>query len=409
MSIQLIDNNEKFDKIKTNLRSDKNLKPINKNIYKKLLSVFKPDKQNNILWIGPAKDKIYDYIKKLDLSPASKRIYYETLAHILLMINKTKYKEYSKMLFLEGLNIQTKINKHNDKQEATEAETNKLIRFNDLVKLRQLYLTEFNKDESNIKNNMISLILSLNTLLPPLRLDWLKMKLYKGKDEPKNKKHNYLWLNNDKYKIIINTDKMSNKKGGSILDITDINNDYIKGHEITKILNESFKALKRTYVLVQLTDKKLNMEPSTYNYLLEEATRRQITNNILRKSYINYYYNEFKPKLNLEAKKQISTYMRNTTGTAEQNYIKLTKVKPLKISELKPESKTEFNIKTWSKEYYENNKDEIKNKRKERHDKNKLSENKQKIIRNLNNGTTKNPTKTTIKKYNLVKIGDKWR
>ena len=87
------------------------------------------------------------------------------------------------------------------------------------------------------------LLLSLYTYQPPLRMDYNDMAIVKT--VPKNKKLNYIWDNNGKYKIIIRNDKVIKSHGPLILDLNDT---------LNNIINDSLNSFPRDYILSTQND-----------------------------------------------------------------------------------------------------------------------------------------------------------
>ena len=67
-----------------------------------------------------------------------------------------------------------------------------------------------------------------------------------------------------------------------------------------------------------------------------------------------------------------------------------------------------FDVKEWSRNYREQNKDEIENKRKKYYDENKIDVLRKKILYNVNKNKS-HPRSDTIKIYNLVFDNGVWR
>jgi len=112
---------------------------------------------------------------------------------------------------------------------------------------------------------MAYLVLCLNTMAPPLRLDFLDMEIWKKKTEPPTDTTNYLWIKaKDDMIIVINQDKVSHhEKAKGIRGMYPLKNEIFNktyntqitnGVELMEILNDSLTALKRDHVLISLKD-----------------------------------------------------------------------------------------------------------------------------------------------------------
>ena len=141
MSILKIDDNAKFMDILTGLKTEQELKDgaskiiiSNYNFFKKSLKI---DSNEELEWIN---DNIQEIINLSNNGKeSSRRIRLEALANILLFINKNKYKQLSKSLFLKGKDIQKNIDEQKGNQEYNVNELDALINFEDLEMLRDHY------------------------------------------------------------------------------------------------------------------------------------------------------------------------------------------------------------------------------------------------------------------------------
>jgi hypothetical protein len=327
MSILKIDDNVRFMDILTGLKTEKELKDgaskiinSNYNFFKKSLKI---DSNEELDWIN---DNIQEIINLSNNGKeSSRRIRLEALANILLFINKNKYKQLSKSLFLKGKDIQKNIDEQKGNQEYNVNELDALINFEDLEMIRDHY-----KDKEGYKNEMIYLILCLNTYMPPLRLEYLNSNerepimfgntdLDKNfiEDKPEGKDNMELHIGNDKVVSKVGKDKLLfatyKSRNGST---------FIKGNIVRDVLRASYWKNPRQYVITSLSDFTKPMSVSSYYKLLKDLTGHIVNQNALRKSYINYWYNQDK-KLNLNDKKIISKYMRNSPEVAEAIYRKV--------------------------------------------------------------------------------------
>ena len=96
----------------------------------------------------------------------------------------------------------------------------------ELEKKRMDVAEEWKNEPQNMKLNMANLILSINTLIPPLRLNFADMEVYPyrivdgrptkpvpTKTPPPENNTNYLWeYETGKWAIVLNTDKIENKR-----------------------------------------------------------------------------------------------------------------------------------------------------------------------------------------------------
>ena len=313
MEIKKLDT-EIFDTIKTGIKTISDLtRPVQINFINKINKKF--DKKG-LLWIQDDVEKIINYIKDSDIKDSSKRVNYEALANSLLAIDKNKNKEHARKLFTMSLEIQTKIN-NNNKSQIIEKDS---IKFQELTKQRNELFKNRNK---GFKTHMLYLITAINTYLPPLRLD------YTGKHAIQiNGTENSITKKGKDYILKITKDKVSHRLGSVELNICKDHvsefkkKKYINGSKICSILNQSLKLYPRKYIFSGLINKNKPMSATTYNNLLKEIFNKSVTQNQIRKAFINHYY---KPiyKFNINDKEIISKYMRHSPTTAYNNYVKI--------------------------------------------------------------------------------------
>ena len=327
MSILKIDDSTRFNDLVSNLKTEQELKDAaskiiysNYNFFKKELNI---DSNGMLDWIP---DNIKEIIEIANNNKASsRRIRLEALANLLLLINKNKFKQISKSLFLKGKDIQKNIDEEKGEQEYNVNELAALINFEDLINLREHY-----KDLEGYKNEMIYLILCLNTYMPPLILEYLNSNEREAitfgntdldknfiTDKPEGKDNMELHIGNDKVGSKVGKDNLLfcdyKSKNGEI---------FIKGNIVRNIIRKSYWKTPRQYVLTSLSDFTKPLSVSSYYKILKQITGHVVNQNAIRKSYINYWYDQSK-RLTMNDKKIISKYMRNSPAVAEAIYRKV--------------------------------------------------------------------------------------
>ena len=327
MSIKKIDDEVIFNELVTGIKTEQELqhagsKIINNN-YKSWIKKLNIDSNGELEWIN---DKIQEiiYICLDTDKPSTSRIRLEALANILLLINKNAYKKISKKLFRRSIEIQQDISSVKDEQQYSEREEASKITYNDMVEMREQY-----KNKKDNKSKMIYLILCLNTYMPPLRMEYM--------DNDHNaivfgcSDNNYIQdkLNFDgidEMTMHIEHDKVSHKVGP--IDLEFINhktkNDilFINGEEMKNILRQSWASNPRRYVVHDTYDMNKPLTAKQYYRLMEQVFNKPVTQNSIRKAYINHFYDPLL-KLTMKNKKIISMYMRNSVLTAESIYHKI--------------------------------------------------------------------------------------
>jgi len=323
MSVRKLDT-ALFDVIPSQLKTEQELfdtasKVIrnNYNLFKKQLNI---DSNGELYWVSENINNIIKLTK--EDKEATKRIKLEALANLLLYINKHHFKEVARKLFLKGKEIQGEIDEVKGDQEYTEREEEAKITYEELVALRKQY-----KDKESYKDKMIYLILAINTYCPPLRLDFIETEteaIVFGCNEV-----NYITDRpdgNDTMTLTITKDKVSDKVGADELIyrnyVTKKGYPFIFGNKLKKVIRQSKTETPRKYVITSTYDFNKYMTVSSYNRLLKEVTGKPVTQNAIRKAYINYWYKE-EHGLTFNNKKTISRFMRNSPTVSDVIYKKI--------------------------------------------------------------------------------------
>ena len=221
----------------------------------------------------------------------------------------------------------------------TEAEKKNFVPYEDLVKVRDRIHAEWLADPRNLRLHMFQLILALNTMIPPLRLNWVGMEVWPPRlvegtvrksvitaPPPSDVKTNYLYeYEPGHWSICLNYDKIENRreKSGKERQIIKLDDEIPKvtdGRGLTEIINKSLALLPRNEVLLGIKTKQ-EMTVSGYDSALGEMFKpRKPRQNLLRKSYVNYWYRK---ELSVGALKEIADRMRHSIGVAMGSYRKV--------------------------------------------------------------------------------------
>ena len=457
--LDIIDDESKFDNLSTSIYTSE-LASTLETEYASWFTHFNSQtpkiasKKAVISWVGTHYKKVEKYIYDKYVANASPvsgsgkykyntvRNHLQAFCTVLLRIDKHKFREYIRQHYMLSFEFGDKAKEIVQNQELSKDELENFVTYPELVQkrdqLKEVYdKSKKSKNMTSIKNHMAYLVLCLNTMIPPLRLDFLDMEIWKKKTEPPKDIINYLWVKEkDDMIIVINQDKVSHhEKSKGTRGIYPLNKEIVnKSHNIKitdgvklmEILNDSLTALKRDHVLISLKDYSPNttehMADSTYNQsILQWAFKpRKPSQNTLRKAYINYFYNL--PKTNINDHKAIAFRMRHSYATAAENYVKLNieqedlpditgsevRLLPERIGmhDLQIQKKPSFNPITYSKKYREVHKDTIDKARKLNYDKNKNHILASKIIWHLNQNLSTKPQQTSIDKYGLIHNAD---
>ena len=443
------------------------------NVFKanKMIDVDKS--KNDTSWIAKNYDKLHKWIlttygNEELYSPNTLRNHLEGLANALLHIDKYKYKEIVRPMFNEALVVQKKIDVKNEDSMLSDKEVKNFVHYPEIIRERDRLAEHLEINPNDKKTNIYHLILSINTYVPPLRLDWLGMKFWptRVKDGktikvteamrktpvPTKDADSYLYeYTEGHWAIVINNDKVSKyhkekfdelQKTLSEEDKKDyerftykLDDDIIQekpkytrvtdGKELNKIINQSLKYFNRDYVLPAV---KLNNEPmgessyaSAFRTLFSDPNNpRQPTQNLIRKMYINHWYEHF--NLSEKTKIAIAMRMRHSTKIASKAYRKINvpeltgnfegytpKEMPAVPPSLPRKKAKTFDPKEYSKEYRNNpeHKQKIEEYRKEFYKKNKNIILARKQLDLLNKGLVSNPTEHSKTTYGLKYDADK--
>lgn len=355
--VQLLDDPAKFDLIKTNLKTTSSLTDNDKKIYSALWNQFGkafPGQQGNLSWVVNNHLELIDFIKENYTNGNTLRNKLEGLAHMLLAADKHKFKETARRLFNDTLVMQKKLDRERDESILPDKEIAKFVpypylmaKFNELTQYRIA-------NRKDIKLNIYHLLIALNVLIPPLRRNWAQMEVWPPrrkngrlvheitseamKQEPPENGTNYLWEQAPgDFVIILNTDKVENARKSKGLErqhirIADDISNVTSGDDLNKWLSLSLEDMPRNYVLIGVKTQDTAMGNTSYDKALAMMFYpRQPTQNVLRKAYDNFWYDQ---KLTANQKKEIAFRMRHTPSVAMTSYLKVNA--PRKISDWDP-------------------------------------------------------------------------
>lgn len=423
--VKKLDNDETFNNIKTGITTydelptdiiKKNYKALYNHIKTDIENIINVDCINDITWISKYFEHLKTFIQTYTgyKKDSTRRFQYETIAWILLSIDKHKHKEDSRWFWNEASRLQNKINDVRDDNLLTNKQLDNFVYYLDLLNKQQILYDSWLLDLSDNKKNIYNLIVSINTLIPPIRKNYHDMEFWRDEKAPPENDINYLW---EQYPglwtMVINHDKIESKRkikncNRQEFKINDEIENVTKGYLLNDIINKSLEYYPRKYLLTAVNNVNRSMNSNSYNRILQTIFKKKVTQNLIRKSWVNYWYYDKRVSMNI--KKLISTRMRHSIQIAEQSYLKVNlpeyttvNVKPDLILEEPPEVKKEyFNPVKYSREYRKKHSEKLKIQRAEYYQNNKEKLLKGKIIWMLNvSKTVKYPSKKSISKYNL--------
>ena len=235
------------------------------------------------------------------------------------------------------------------------------------------------------------LLLALLTYQPPIRTNfYVSAKIIRSMKE-NDKTNNFIWISRKgsiKIFYIVNDDKVSKTK----IYAMNKNLSYIKleDNNLIKLINDSYEKYPREY-LFEINNKPISQ--TTYlNWLRKITEVSQITNDIMRSSYVNWFYEHNKK---LSDREKLAYQMRHSVLTSQRNYLKVfepedTKEKP-EIKQTTEELKKEI----------DKLKEQLTKCQSDKAiDESKFNKNRRDVIYKINKKNVK-PREETLKKYNI--------
>lgn len=236
------------------------------------------------------------------------------------------------------------------------------------------------------KAHLQYLLLNMLVLQPPIRTDFYITAKFIFTEKENDKINNFIWITKRgklKVNYIINQDKVSKTKVYNMNKNLSIIN--IEDDKLVKLINESYNKYPRNYLL-EIDDKPIT-NTTFLDWLRKITDVKLINNDIMRSSYINWFYDHHK---SMASREKLALEMRHSVMTSLRNYRKVIEDKPIEkpVDELKLEN-----------EVLNNKLTNCKNEHKLTDAKyNKLRRD---IIYKVNNkGVT--PKESTLDKYNII-------
>ena len=236
------------------------------------------------------------------------------------------------------------------------------------------------------------LLLALLTYQPPLRTNfYVSAKIIRSMKE-NDKTNNFIWISRKgsiKIFYIVNDDKVSKTK----IYAMNKNLSYIKleDNNLIKLINDSYEKYPREF-LFEINNKPISQ--TTYlNWLRKITEVSQINNDIMRSSYVNWFYEHNKK---LSDREKLAYQMRHSVLTSQRNYLKVfepedNKEKP-EIIQTTEELKKEI----------DKLKEQLNKCQSDKAiDESKFNKNRRDVIYKINKKNVK-PREETLKKYNIV-------
>jgi len=248
-------------------------------------------------------EKVYEMIKSNYTNENSIKTHLLALGSILKKIKGPikAIKKYNNEAVIINNNI-VDILKNN---EPDEKRCENFVSSKELNKKRKS-LEFFTSNKENIQH----LILSLYTLQPPIRMNYLDVKIYDDNDKGDDNE-NYIVRNKNKFVFYLNDDKVIKSHGPIILPFSG---------GLNSIIKKSLKDYPRDYLLSVPTDPSKGITKITFERLLNEVFEpKNVGIDIIRSAYIIDFYSK---KKSVKQKEELAKLMRHSKSTAELNYVK---------------------------------------------------------------------------------------
>jgi len=328
------------------VKKNKNWLQSNENVYKWLLNYMatKFDNiENNFIMIYQR--SLQSIIENNEnWSDGSKSKIFFMMSKYLELNDPNKKNRYIKKFRELGFNYQLKVS---NSEKDNEQDENEKLYYRSHQELLNI-LDNINYDDiATIKAHYQYLLLSLLVLQPPVRSNYYITATFIKNKKDNNLINNFLWFVNykgvgtPKINYIINDDKVSNtlKYGKNKNSIINIDNERLR-----KIIYSSFLKYPRAYLFENILINKPYTSQSLLNFLSSITKSQGININMMRSSYVNWFYNS-KPAPTMNQKEKLSQQMRHSVATSQTNYLKNIDNDEIKINDTKDEL-IEENIKS---------------------------------------------------------------
>lgn len=305
-----------FKSIKSkDLKWTKDHEYLKNGLYKKYV-VDHPDIDEDTFIIDNANPrKLMSFVLNSNYAKSSKKnILFMIARNLQLSGDETHYKKYQQKA--QELYAELQKEEATNQQTDKEKEAYRSHRF--LMKIIDEYYDDYTM--MSYKNHIKFLVLCLTVLQPPVRTDFYTTAKFITQATQNNKVNNYVFLNARSRKIyyIINDDKVKETK------LYNMNKQYsqieIEDNRLKEILFYSFEVYNREYLLQANHRDNTPISQNTYlNWLRAMTGSENMTNDIMRSSYITWFYNNHKKQSDRD---NLALKMRHTSDTAARNYFK---------------------------------------------------------------------------------------
>ena len=385
---------------------------------------------SSIDWVvRDAKKIAKNVIEKTDppYSDNSRKSFYSSLAKIILIFNKN---DLNNKEYLYYSNLSTELGKKDEKkreeQLLSDEEKKRWMSFKEIQTIVENNHSKM--FDGNISDMYNGLIACLYFYIPPIRVDYGDIHIWKKKSKLPDDKLNYMVKENGLWIFELREYKTFAKYGVAKIKTT---------KDLTKLIDETLTEYPRKYLLTSVLD--INKSLGT------SGLQKSITNifgigiSLIRKIYGSHFYkiwNGRKSKMLELGKKMLHSsstfydhYLRFTDEEiAEQDAPESSRQAQERKTTREIATQTETATKTietqtdkkrilgdipftpveYSKAYKKAHKENTKKNNQKYFQAHKDDILRAKLVRNLNRGHTSSPTQASITKYRLRKVEGKW-
>ena len=230
--------------------------------------------------------------------------------------NKNKLERYAKMYSQAAYELMLENRKEENSNKQDEKE---LLNYRD-----HKYFVDILKsiDYENIKtltSHLQYILLSLLIYQPPVRTDFYVTASFIKSKKDNDNIHNFIKIDRKgslKIFYIINKDKVTSTTTYNMN--KNLSKIEIKDKDLCKLIYDSYKRFPRKY-LFEINEKQIS-PPTFLNWLRKITNVDNINNDIMRSSYINWFYST---ERNMNEKEELAHQMRHSIETAQRNYLKI--------------------------------------------------------------------------------------
>ena len=262
------------------------------------------------------------------------KIFYMISKYLQLHGENQRYMDHYKEL---GWKYREMVTEHEKNNTQSESEIKYYRDHEYLVKL--LDAIDF-QNIPTVKQHYEYLLLAMLILQPPVRTSFYSTAKFIRKKVDNDKNNNFIKINSrgtgdPVIQYIVNSDKVTDTK------IYNMNKDLsiipVEDKRLINIIYTSYKALPRTYLFEIIEKKKPLSNQQLTNYLRDITKSEGITFNMMRSSYVNYFYSKV---VTTKDKEKLAHKMRHSINAASTNYFKVAPIQTSPIIQTQPTIQT---------------------------------------------------------------------